>query len=156
MHSVGSEFVLGMRPRAAPTPRPYGLLTTTRDDFRSQTTFCERFHQCRRIQISHRNLTASCSSGCFCRLPFDRTSLASTHRSAFVRILMRDARRDVDDLAVAPRMVRQPSALVVSHAPRRGSQRLHPRYFDRPGRAQRVDRILGSCSISRGMNELRH
>ena len=168
MHEVGSKFALGMPSDPAP---PHGLThgLTKNDacnDFRSQTTFCQRFHQCRRTQIPGGNIhpSRSCPSACasarasvrFQALAFVRASVAPPHRSASVRVFVRNPWGDAHDLALAARVVRQPSAPPVSHASCRGSQWLRARPLDRLGRAQCVDRILGGHSISgRGMKNSR-
>ena len=160
MHEVGSKFALGMPSDPAP---PHGLNHGLTDglthndacnDFRSQATFCQRFHQCRRTQIPGRNIQPGCSSaraGASClfqALAFVRASVATPHRSASLRVFVRNAWGDAHDLALAARVVRQPSAPPVSHSSRRGSQWLRARPLDRLGRAQCVDRILGGHSIS--------
>ena len=166
MHEVGSKLALGMRSDPAP---PHGLTHGLTDglthddacnDFRSQATFCQRFHQCRRTQIPGGNIrpSRSCPSARasvrFQALAFVRASVAPPHRSASVRVFVRNAWGDAHDLALASRVVRQPSAPSVSHASRRGSQRLRARPLDRLGCAQRMDRILGGHSISgRGMKK---
>jgi hypothetical protein len=159
MHEVGSKFALGMRSDPAP---PHGLThgLTKNDacnDFRPQATLCQRFHQYRRTQIPSRNTRRGCSctsvsasawaSFCFQTLAFGRASVAPPHRSASVRVFVRNAWGDAHDLALAARVVRQPSAPPISHASRRGRQRLRARPLDRLGRAQCVDRVLGSHSI---------
>ena len=158
MLEVGSKFALGMRSDPAP---PHGLTDNDAcNDFQPQVTFCQRFHQCRRTQIPGRNIhpSRSCASAGasfrFQALAFVRASVAAPHRSASVRVFMRNAWGDAHDLALAARVVRQPSAPPVSHSSRRGSQRLRARPLDRLGRAQCVDRILGGYSISgRGMKK---
>src|SRR6266436_4502311 len=117
MHEVGSKFALGMPSDPAP---PHGLnhgltdgLThglTENDacnDFRSQATSCQRFHQCRRTQIPGRNIHPGYSSAragvscLFQALAFVRASVATPHRSASVRVSMRNAWGDAHDLALA-------------------------------------------------------
>lgn len=135
-----------------PIPRrPHGL--TNNDachDFRSQATFCQRTHPCRGTQIPGGSIHPDRLSSSFrCgAVAISRAFVAPPHRSAFVRFFVRDARGDAHDLALASRMVRQPSTPPVSHASLRGSQRLRAWDRHRLGRAQRMDRILGGHSIS--------
>jgi hypothetical protein len=160
MHEVGSKFALGMRSDPAP---PHGLThgLTKNDacnDFRSQATLCRRLHECWRTQIPVGSVRPSRSSASarasfrFQALAFGRASVAPPHRSASVRVFVRNAWGNAHDLALAARVVRQPSAPPISHASRRSRQRFRARPLDRVGRAQCVDRVLGGHSISgRGM-----
>ena len=161
MHEVGSKFALEMPSDPAP---PHGLTDNDAcNDFQPQTTLCQRFHQCRRTPIPGGNICPGCSSARASAslrfqqaLAFVRTSVAPPHRSASVRVFVRNPWGDAHDLALAARVVRQPSAPPVSHASCRGSQWLRARPLDRLGRAQCVDRILGGHSISgRGMKNSR-
>src|ERR1700686_4203573 len=122
MHEVGSKLALGMRSDPAP---PHGLThgLTKNDacnDFRPQATLCQRFHQYRRTQIPVATIHPSHSwagpraSFRFQALAFARASVAPPHRSASVRVFVRNAWGDAHDLALAARVVRQPSAPPIS------------------------------------------
>ena len=169
MHEVGSTFAPGcgsiLRPSHSLThSRTDGLTYSDAcndfrsEDFRSQAALCRRIRQCRGTQIPGVQICRGQSGAIaiarygFQAFAFGRAAVAPSHRSAFVRLLVRDARRDAHDPALASGVVRQPLAPPVSHASRRGGQRLRAWRLDRLGLAQCVDRILGGYSISRGIN----
>src|ERR1700676_2964061 len=113
MHEVGSKLALGMRTDPVPpTGLTHGLTKNDAcNDFRSQATLCQRFHQCRRTQIPGGNLRPgrSCASASasfrFQTLACGGASVVAPPRSASVRVFVRNAWGDPHDLALAARVV---------------------------------------------------
>ena len=140
MHEVGSEFARGWHLLPRPT---CGLIQNdARNDLRSQATLCHRVS---------RSTGAVRRRSRFQAFAIWDPLVVAPHRSLAFRIFVRHAGSYADDLALAPRVVRQPATALISDTSQPCGQRLRTRPRDRTRSFECLDRILGGHSVSRGI-----